>query len=111
MRAAPVRAPSPNAIATPVAVEVRRGLTAPRKFLPPWLFYDRRGSELFEAITELPEYYLTRVERELLARHAAEIVALACAGTERRVHVVELGAGSACKTRLLLSALVARQGR
>ncbi len=96
---------------SPIAGAVLRGLTAARKVLPAWLFYDRRGSELFEAITELPEYYLTRVERGLLEAHSAEIVRLACAGTERRVHVVELGAGSACKTRVLLAALVERQGR
>lgn len=97
--------------ASPIAVDVWRGLTAPRKSLPPRLFYDRRGSELFDAITELPEYYLTRVEHALLERHAAEIVARACTGTTRAVRVVELGAGSGVKTKLLLQAFVARQGR
>ncbi len=84
----------------PIALEARLGLTAPAKTLPPWLFYDERGSELFERITELPEYYLTRTERALLERHAAEI--LLELGTP--VTVVELGAGTAAKTGILLEA-------
>lgn len=84
------------------------GLSAQQKRLPAWLFYDAAGSRLFDAITELPEYYLTRTERGILAEHAAEIVGLAAG--ESRVRVIELGAGSADKTRLLLKAAVDLQG-
>ncbi|MBI1758262.1 MAG: L-histidine N(alpha)-methyltransferase [Actinobacteria bacterium] len=80
--------------------DVRAGLTAAPKVLPPKWFYDERGSELFERITELPEYYPTRAERAILTERASEIAALT-----RAVTLVELGAGSATKTRLLLSAL------
>jgi dimethylhistidine N-methyltransferase len=91
-----------------VAAAVREGLSAHRKHLPPWLFYDAAGSRLFEQITELPEYYLTRTERAILTAHASEMIALAAQG--QRLRLVELGAGSADKTRLLLSAAVAYQG-
>ncbi len=85
---------------SPIALEARLGLTAPAKTLPPWLFYDERGSQLFERITELPEYYLTRTERALLERHADEILLeLGCAVT-----IAELGAGTATKTGILLEA-------
>lgn len=94
-----------------VADAVHEGFARPQRMLPPWLFYDDRGSELFEQITELPEYYLTRAEREILEKYADEIVALAAAGTERPLHVVELGAGAATKTPLILRAVVRRQGR
>jgi L-histidine Nalpha-methyltransferase len=91
-----------------VAEAVRRGLLhARRKQLPPWLLYDENGSALFEEITRLPEYYLTRTEREILTRHADAI--LDAAGPP--LEVVELGAGSASKTRLLLEALLRRQPR
>ncbi|WP_067570023.1 L-histidine N(alpha)-methyltransferase [Nocardia acidivorans] len=80
--------------------DVRAGLTAEPKWLPPKWFYDARGSELFELITELPEYYPTRTERALLERVVGEIARLAQAEV-----LVELGAGSAAKTRLLLDAL------
>jgi L-histidine Nalpha-methyltransferase len=92
-----------------VAAAVGRGLTAQPKTLPPWLFYDEAGSQLFEQITELPEYYLTRVERSILAAHAEAIVAHA-AGLDR-LRIVELGAGSAEKTRLLLAAAAEGQDR
>jgi L-histidine N-alpha-methyltransferase len=84
--------------------DARTGLTASPKWLPPKWFYDKRGSELFEEITELPEYYPTRAEREALAERAADIAAITGAKT-----LVELGAGSSEKTRLLLDALH-RQG-
>ncbi|HXJ22882.1 MAG TPA: L-histidine N(alpha)-methyltransferase [Polyangia bacterium] len=91
-----------------VAEAVRRGLLhARRKQLPPWLLYDEEGSALFEDITRLPEYYLTRTEREILTRNADAI--LDAAGPP--LEVVELGAGSASKTRLLLEALLLRQPR
>lgn len=86
------------------AAAARDGLTAYPKHLPPWLFYDEAGSRLFDAITELDEYYLTRTERGILTRNAAEIVATAAGGM--RVRIEELGAGSAEKTRLLLQAAV-----
>ncbi|MCA2205983.1 L-histidine N(alpha)-methyltransferase [Nocardia rosealba] len=82
--------------------DARAGLTAAPKSLPPKWFYDARGSELFEAITELPEYYPTRTERALLRDVVDEIAAAARADV-----LVELGAGSAAKTRLLLDALTA----
>ena len=71
------------------------------------MFYDAAGSRLFDAITELPEYYLTRTERSILAARAGAIVS--CASVGARVRVTELGAGSADKTRLLLKAAVDRQ--
>jgi L-histidine Nalpha-methyltransferase len=83
-----------------LAADVRAGLTARPKNLPPKWFYDARGSELFEEITRLPEYYPTRTERALLERAVDEIAALAQADT-----LVELGSGSSEKTRLLLDAL------
>jgi L-histidine N-alpha-methyltransferase len=80
--------------------DVRRGLTARPKWLPPKWFYDARGSELFERITELPEYYPTRAEREILAARSGEIAAASGART-----LVELGSGSSEKTRYLIDAL------
>jgi dimethylhistidine N-methyltransferase len=77
--------------------------------LPAWLFYDADGSDLFEQITHLPEYYLTRTEREIFADHAAEIIAQAAQSDDTLLRIAELGAGSADKTRLLLKAAVDRQ--
>lgn len=77
------------------------------KWLPSWLFYDSAGSRLFEEITRLPEYYLTRTERAILSARAAEIVTRAAG--DHALRLVELGAGSADKTRLLLNAAVERQ--
>ncbi|MFF5055035.1 L-histidine N(alpha)-methyltransferase [Micromonospora sp. NPDC000663] len=85
--------------------DVRTGLTAEPKWLPPKWFYDSRGSELFEEITRLPEYYPTRAERAVLARHASDIAAVTGAKT-----LVELGSGSSEKTRLLLDAFTRRGG-
>jgi L-histidine Nalpha-methyltransferase len=79
-----------------------RGLTATPKRLSPKWHYDARGSALFEKITRLPEYYLTRCERSILEAHAADIAAEARAGT-----LIELGSGTSTKTRLLLSAMSA----
>ncbi len=79
--------------------DVRRGLLARPRTLPSRWFYDRRGSQLFDAITELPEYYLTRTETDILRRHAAEIAAV----SQPEV-LVELGAGSSAKSRLLIDA-------
>ncbi len=80
--------------------DARDGLTSSPKTLPPKWFYDERGSQLFEQITELPEYYPTRAEREILSAHAADIAATTGVKT-----LVELGSGSSDKTRLLLDAL------
>ena len=81
--------------------DVRAGLTAVPKTLPPKYFYDARGSELFDEITRLPEYYLTRAETSILRRHCADIAALS-----RCESLVELGSGTSAKTRLLLRALL-----
>ncbi|MGO8959413.1 MAG: L-histidine N(alpha)-methyltransferase [Streptosporangiaceae bacterium] len=81
--------------------DVRAGLTATPKSLPPKYFYDERGSELFEEITRLPEYYLTRAETSILTEHAAEIALLS-----RCESLVELGSGTSAKTALLLRALL-----
>lgn len=80
--------------------DARRGLSAPPRWLPPKYFYDDRGSELFDEITVLPEYYPTRAERALLAKHADDIVRAA----DARV-LLELGSGSSEKTTVLLDAL------
>ncbi|MFD8464534.1 L-histidine N(alpha)-methyltransferase [Streptomyces cyaneofuscatus] len=80
--------------------DVLSGLTRHPKTLPPKWFYDARGSELFEDITRLPEYYPTRAEREILEERAGEIAAVSGART-----VIELGSGSSEKTRHLLEAL------
>jgi len=85
---------------SPLLDEVREGLSRPQKELSPTLFYDRRGSELFEKITRLPEYYLTRTERAMLASRMPSVIARLGPRT-----LVELGAGSAAKTRLLLDAM------
>ena len=69
---------APQTVSTQaVADEARRGLTSTPKTLSPWLFYDEAGSRLFEQITTLPEYYLTRTERDLFTTHADEIFRLA----------------------------------
>ena len=84
-----------------IATQVRDGLTkSPLKELPPKLFYDARGSELFDRITQLPEYYPTRCERSILNRRAPEIV-----DTSGAEELIELGSGSASKTRALLFAM------
>ena len=82
--------------------DVLKGLTADPKWLPPKWFYDARGSDLFEEITRLPEYYPTRAEREILTTRAPRIAALTGAET-----LAELGSGSSSKTTLLLDALQA----
>jgi L-histidine Nalpha-methyltransferase len=81
--------------------DVRSGLTAPEKSLPPKYFYDERGSELFDQITRLPEYYLSRAEASILAERSAEIAELSQCQS-----LVELGSGTSAKTRLLLRALL-----
>ena len=103
-----IHRPNGAASADDFAGDVRRGLTAERKSLPPKYFYDTLGSQLFEAICLLPEYYLTRAEAEIFARNSEEIVERAAKGS--RVTLFELGSGSATKTRRIVEALVARQG-
>jgi L-histidine N-alpha-methyltransferase len=83
-----------------LAEDVLDGLTRPFKELPPKHFYDARGAELFDRICELPEYYPTRTERSILDGSAAEIASLTVAN-----ELVELGSGTASKTRVLLDAL------
>ena len=89
------------------AGDVRAGLTARPRRLPCLYFYDERGSRLFEEICELPEYYLTRTERALLQAHADELAA----GLGGPVDLVDLGSGNSGKTRLVIEALLRRQGR
>ena len=86
------------------ADDVGKGLTATPKQLPCCYFYDRLGSLLFEAICEVPEYYLTRVETAILQTQAEEIAALFSDATD----LIELGSGSAAKTRLLIEAFLRR---
>jgi L-histidine N-alpha-methyltransferase len=94
------RLSTPRALREDLAEDVRAGLTGERRTLPSKYFYDARGSELFERITELPEYYLTRAETGILETHALDLVAAV-----RPVELLELGSGSSRKTRLLLEAM------
>ena len=87
--------------------DVFEGLTKTPKSLPPRLFYDAAGSALFEEITRLPEYYLTRTESRLLKQYSSEIAKRIGAN----VSVIELGAGTAAKTGTILKALSQRQLR
>jgi dimethylhistidine N-methyltransferase len=88
-----------------LADDVRRGLsTQPKRFLPKY-FYDELGSQLFEAICLVPEYYLTRAENEILQRYADEIVS----GIDGNITLIEMGSGSASKTRLIIEALLRKQ--
>ncbi len=98
---------NPSILTSPIAEDVLLGLSAQPKQLPPKLFYDAEGSLLFEQITRTPEYYPTRIERGILQESAGAIVFQAGAN----LTVVELGAGSASKTRVLLEALLRRQLR
>jgi L-histidine N-alpha-methyltransferase len=88
------------------ADEVRAGLTARPKTLPTKYLYDDLGSALFEVICLLPEYYLTRAEASILRANARDIIS----AVGETVEIVELGSGTATKTRLLLDAALARQG-
>jgi L-histidine Nalpha-methyltransferase len=95
----------PDFAAQALARDARDGLTAAPKSLPPKWFYDKVGSELFEDITRLPEYYPTRAEREILEAHAGDVAA--ASGCNR---LLELGSGSSIKTRLLIDAMRAHGG-
>ena len=106
-----IGAPTPTEA---IAAEARTGLTSTPRTLSPWLFYDETGSRLFEQITELPEYYLTRTERAIFRDHADEIIVEASrpSGNDPApiLTLIELGAGTATKTGILLSAAVRQQG-
>ncbi|MCW2678734.1 MAG: methyltransferase [Frankiales bacterium] len=91
---------APDAMRSALEADVRTGLTATPKTLPPKWFYDARGSVLFDEITRLPEYYPTRREKAILSAHAADVAAATQADT-----LIELGSGTSEKTRLLLDAL------
>jgi L-histidine N-alpha-methyltransferase len=91
---------APTDRASALAADVRAGFTASPKSLPPVWFYDERGSQLFDEITRLPEYYPTRAEHSILAAHADDIAIRAGADV-----LVELGSGTSAKTRLLLNAM------
>lgn len=94
---------------TAVMEAVKSGLTRARKALPPFLFYDESGSALFERITQLPEYYLTRTERSILEKDASRIAKTVLGSLTGPIAVLELGAGTATKTELLLRAFVAER--
>lgn len=97
-----------------IGAAVRAGLSAPRKSLPAWLLYDDAGCALYERITTLPEYYLTRAEAEIFARQGDLMVSRARAegrgAPTARLSFAELGAGTATKTEHLLAAAVRAQG-
>jgi dimethylhistidine N-methyltransferase len=97
----------PAVLVSPIAEDVLRGLSMRPRRLPPKLFYDAAGSRLFDQITETPEYYPTRTERAILTEFAGEMVRQA----GKNLTLVELGAGSATKTQLLIKALLRRQLR
>src|ERR1700747_1321455 len=90
----------PDSYLAELRADARAGLTASPKSLPPKYFYDERGSELFDEITRLDEYYPTRTARSVLVERSSEIAAVSRAET-----LVELGSGRSEKTRLLLDAL------
>jgi L-histidine Nalpha-methyltransferase len=91
----------PDRYLAALRADVLAGLSATPKTIPPKYFYDERGSALFDEITRLPEYYLTRAETSILRQRAAEIAALS--GCES---LVELGSGTSAKTGLLLRAML-----
>ncbi len=97
----------PAALTGTIAEDVLQGLCAHPRRLPPKLFYDAEGSRLFDEITELPEYYLTRTERGIFQKFVFDMAAQA----GNNLTLVELGAGSARKTRWLIEAILRRQLR
>ena len=84
--------------------EVWRGLLKRPRSLVPWMLYDSEGSRLFECITTLPEYYPTRTERDILANYAEAIITATGSDYSRPLRLLELGAGTAAKTGILLKA-------
>ncbi|HVZ34640.1 MAG TPA: L-histidine N(alpha)-methyltransferase, partial [Polyangiaceae bacterium] len=101
MSSASSRRPRELAASSDGLADILQGLSSEPKHLPCKLFYDARGSALFERITELPEYYLTRAELRILEEHAGEMAR--ALGPERLL--LELGSGASRKTRLLLDVL------
>jgi L-histidine Nalpha-methyltransferase len=97
----------PVTLTSQIAADVYQGLTRKPKSLSPKLFYDAAGSQLFEQITELPEYYLTRTERSILETNASDIVS----SVGSNLSLIELGAGTATKTRILIRAALKNQRR
>ncbi len=93
--------PEPTTADPAFREDVLAGLSAPIRAVPARWLYDRRGSELFEAITHLPEYYLTRTETKLLERHCVDVARIAGRGNA----VIEFGSGASTKTRILLRAI------
>lgn len=104
-------AQTPDAPMSSLAQEVRRGLTSSPKTLPPHLLYDAQGSSIYEEITRLPEYYPTRTEHDILERDAPAIISRMRHDSADPLHIIELGAGTATKTQLILKALLAQQPR
>lgn len=96
-------------VLSPIAAEVADGLTRTPKSLSPKLFYDQTGSELFEEITRLPEYYLTRTEQQLLREFASDIVRHVAGPEAPLLTLVELGAGTATKTSTIIDAILKAQ--
>src|ERR1700691_5626192 len=84
--------------------EVWRGLLQYPRSLVPWMLYDAEGSHLFECITTLPEYYPARLERDILAKYAEAIIRATGSDCSRPLRLLELGAGTAAKTGILLEA-------
>lgn len=97
-----------------IAKEVRVGLclclSKPRR-LPAWLLRDDEAERILDRIEKASEYYMPSVERAILERHADEILAVAAGGAQHRLQIVELGAGAATRSQILLHACVQRQGR
>ncbi|MBS1815408.1 MAG: L-histidine N(alpha)-methyltransferase [Acidobacteria bacterium] len=91
--------------------EVQRGLLPQPRSLPAWMFYDALGTRLFERITHLAEYYPTRTERGIFSGYADTIVSRARGESSKPLRIVELGAGTASKTGILLDAAAHMQGR
>src|ERR1700722_20181930 len=89
--------------------EVWRGLPSRPRSLGAWMLYDAEGSRLFECITTLPEYYPSRTERDILANYAEAIVTATCSNFSRPLRLLELGAGTAAKTGILLEAATRSQ--
>lgn len=87
------------------AQDIHQGLTADQKYIPCQYFYDERGSWLFQQIMQLPEYYLTACETQLLEQHQGELLEAFCAG-DRSFNLIDLGAGDATKTKSLISPYV-----
>jgi L-histidine N-alpha-methyltransferase len=92
---------------TTFAKDVFQGLSAPKKYIPPVYFYDDTGSELFEKICQQSEYYLTRTEAEILENHSSELATL----FSKHTSLIELGSGSAQKTRYLIEAFLTYYGK